>query len=240
MRQAVVLAGGFGRRLHPLTQDRPKAMVDVCGTPILRHQIDWFAECGVEHVVISAGHLAAVIIDYLRLRKLPLRVRVVVEEKVLGRGGGLKRAAGELPRPDEPWLAAYGDIWTHFSIPDMYAHHRRHGLMATVALTRPPGPRAGVACNEQGRVTALRAAQPPHPRVNAGIYVFTPDVVGLLPDQGDHAPTALAHLIRTEQLMGYPVDVPWWAINTVQDLNDLERALTGLPSDRPARGAPSV
>ncbi|MEV0265420.1 nucleotidyltransferase family protein [Streptomyces sp. NPDC050617] len=228
--QAVVLAGGFGQRLLPLTRDRPKAMVEVCGTPILRRQINWFAESGVEHVTIAAGHLAAVIIDYLESHKLPLRVEVVVEERPLGRGGGLKRSAKALPYPDEPWLAAYGDICTCFPLADMYAHHVRHGASATVALAHPTRPRAGVECDERGRVTTLESARPPSPRVNAGIYLFDPDVIGLLPDEGDHVPSTLARLIRSRQLVGYPVDVPWWAVNTSRDLADLERELDGRPS----------
>ncbi|MEH6374943.1 hypothetical protein V7793_11515 [Streptomyces sp. KLMMK] len=62
-------------------------MVEVRGMPILRHQIDWFAESAVEHVIVSAGYRAAAIIDYLGSQELPLRADVVVEERPLGRGG---------------------------------------------------------------------------------------------------------------------------------------------------------
>ncbi|MCB5909032.1 nucleotidyltransferase family protein [Streptomyces pinistramenti] len=225
IRQAVVLAGGFGRRMRPLTFSRPKPMVEVHGTPILRHQIDWFAECGVEQVVVAAGHRAQVIKDYVASQELPLRTDVVAEERPLGRGGGLKRAAATLARPDEPWLAAYGDIWTRFSLTDMYAHHRRHAAPATVALARPWLPRGSVDCDEQGRVSALASKAPPQLRVNAGIYIFEPQVIELLPDEGDHEDSALAHLVRTRRLMGYPFDGPWRAINTPRDLEDLEREL---------------
>ncbi|WP_431045917.1 nucleotidyltransferase family protein [Streptomyces sp. P1-3] len=234
VRQGVVLAGGYGRRLRPLTCDRPKAMVEVRGTPILRHQIDWFAESGVERVIVSAGYLATVISDYLGSRELPLRAEVVVEERPLGRGGGLKRAARVLPYPDEPWLAAYGDIWTSFSLSDMCAHHERHAALATVALARAGAPRAGVECDERGRVTSLASAGSPRPRVNAGIYLLAPEAVDLLPDEGDHVQSTLAHLIRTRQLMGYPVDAPWRAVNTPQDLAELERELAKPRSARTA------
>ncbi len=209
-------------------------MVEVQGTPILRHQIDWFAECGVEHITVSAGHLAAVIIDYLGSQELPLRADVVAEDRPLGRGGGLKRAARALPYPDEPWLAAYGDIWTRFSLSGMRAHHVRHAMPATVALARPSAPRASVECDERGRVTALGSAWSPHRRVNAGVYLFSPDVAGLLPDEGDHVHSTLAPLIRSRQLMGYPVNVPWWAVNTPQDLAELERALARRQPMHPA------
>ncbi|MGC0417380.1 nucleotidyltransferase family protein [Embleya sp. AB8] len=225
VRQAVVLAGGLGRRMLPLSRFRPKAMVEVDGTPILRHQIDWFAGCGVRHVVVSAGHLAQVIVDYLGSARVPLRVQVVVEERPLGRGGALKRAAGELPYPNEPWLAAYGDIWTGFALADMAAYHRRHGAPATVALAGPGLPGQGMECDERGLVTALVPDPAPRCRVNAGVYLFAPQVVGLLPDTGDHVPGTLARLAGAGQLMGYPVEGMWRAVNTPHDLAGLEGEL---------------
>lgn len=227
IRQVVILAGGFGSRLRPLTRTRPKSMVEVRGTPILRHQMDWFAESGVEQVVVSAGHLAPVIGGYLASHRLPLRTNVVVEERPLGRGGGLKLAAAALEWPDEPWLAVYGDIWTRFSLARMFAHHRRHAALATVALTRPWLPRGSVDCDERGRVTTLVSHAPPPLRVNGGVYVFEPRVVELLPDEGDLEEVTLARLIRARQLVGYPVDGPWRAINTPRDLDDIERELVG-------------
>lgn len=231
VRQAVVLAGGGGRRLRPLTCARPKAMVEVNGTPILQHQIDWLAGSGVEHLIVSAGHHASVIIDYFASRQLPLHMEVIVEERPLGRGGGLKLAAGALPHPDETWLAIYGDIWTRFPLSGMYAHHQRHGAPATVALSRPWLPRGRVECNELGQVTTLASPDPPDVRVNAGVYLLESEVVGLLPDEGDHQHTALAHLVRTGRLMGYPVDSPWRAINTPQDLEDISKELAQRPEN---------
>ncbi|MFE5580473.1 NDP-sugar synthase [Kitasatospora sp. NPDC056531] len=227
VRQAVVLAGGCGSRLRPLTQTLPKTMVEVHGMSILRHQLDWFAESGVEQVVVSAGHLAQVIDDYLASHCLPLRATVVTEERPLGRGGGLKLAAAALDRPDEPWLAVYGDIWTRFPLTGMFAHHRHHAALATVALPRPWLPRGTVDCDERGQVTTLASHVPPPLRVNGGVYVFDPRIVELLPDEGDHEQTTLPRLIRARQLMGYRVDDPWRAINTPRDLDDLEQELAG-------------
>ncbi|MEV4342174.1 DUF6207 family protein [Streptomyces sp. NPDC049590] len=102
VRQAVILAGGVGSRMQPLTLTRPKPMVEVHGTPILRHQLDWFAGSGVERVVISAGHRAQVINDYLLACPSPVHTEVVVEPRPLGRGGGMKLAAAALEWPDEP------------------------------------------------------------------------------------------------------------------------------------------
>ncbi|UXX94768.1 nucleotidyltransferase family protein [Streptomyces sp. AD2-2] len=137
--QAVILAGGQGSRLRPYTDDRPKPMVEIpgTGTPIIGHQLVWLAEEGVTDVVVSCGHLAEVLQDWLKAADLPVDVRTVVETEPLGRGGGLKYAAAQLPRPDKAWYATNGDIWTRFSLRDMADFHTERDAVATLALARP-------------------------------------------------------------------------------------------------------
>lgn len=221
-RQAVILAGGTGSRLLPLTRERPKAMVEVHGVPILQHQLDWLAGCGIERVVVSAGHLAEVIVSYLDSRPSPPLTATVVEKRPLGRGGGLRRAARALPYPGEPWFALYGDIWTCFCLCGMRAHHLRGGVAATVALAGPGLPGSAVAYDELGRVTDLAPATPGPDRVNAGVYLFAWCVASLLPEEGDHADSTLPRLVGARQLAGYPIDAPWQAVNTPADVIRLE------------------
>jgi NDP-sugar pyrophosphorylase family protein len=123
--QAVILAGGQGSRLRPYTDTRPKPMIEIPGTgiPIVGHQLQWLAEEGVTDVVISCGHLAEVLQDWIKTTELPLNVTTVVETEPLGRGGGLKFAASSLPRQNEPWYATNGDIWTRFQLRAMADFH---------------------------------------------------------------------------------------------------------------------
>ncbi|MFF2748854.1 NDP-sugar synthase [Kitasatospora sp. NPDC058048] len=235
IRQAVILAGGRGRRLAPHTNLRPKAMVEVNGTPLLRHQIDRFADAGVETVVVSAGYRSQVITDYVRAATLPIRTAVVVEDTPLGRGGGLKLAARALPAPREPWFAVYGDIWADFPLAALGAHHLRCGALATVALVPPPLPRGTVRCDALGRVAELAAPPPPVCTVNGGVYAFEPGVVPLLPDRGDHANTTLPHLVRLRQMAGYRADGFWCAVNTPTDLRDLRTHVAAPTRPEPIR-----
>lgn len=222
--QAVVLAGGQGTRLRPYTDDRPKPMVEIpgTGTPIIGHQLAWLADHGVTDVVISCGHLAEVLQDWLKSAELPLRVDTVVETEPLGRGGGLKYAAAALPRPDEPWFATNGDIWTRFSLTEMAAFHTERDATATLALARPRIPWGAVATDELGTVTDFIEAPPLSYQINAGVYVFAAGFAALLPDRGDHERTTFPRLARERRLAGFPLPqgAYWRAIDTAKDLTE--------------------
>ncbi|UQX02254.1 nucleotidyltransferase family protein [Streptomyces sp. RerS4] len=227
--QAVVLAGGQGSRLRPYTDDRPKPMVEIPGTglPIIGHQLAWLAAEGVTDAVVSCGHLAEVLQEWLARASLPLRVRTVVEDEPLGRGGGLKYAARHLPCVDRPWYATNGDVWTRFPLREMAAFHAERGATATLALARPRIPWGVVETNEFGRVVDFIEAPPsPYP-INAGVYVFAPEFAALLPDLGDHERTTFPRLARERRLAGYPLPqgAYWRAIDTAKDLTEAAREL---------------
>ncbi|MDT0305491.1 nucleotidyltransferase family protein [Streptomyces sp. DSM 44917] len=227
--QAVVLAGGQGSRLRPYTDDRPKPMVEIPGTgvPIIGHQLTWLAAEGVTDAVISCGHLAEVLRDWLDAAELPLRVSTVVESEPLGRGGGLKYAAAALPRPHEPWFATNGDIWTRFSLREMSAFHAERDALATLALARPRIPWGAVDTDEFGHVLDFIEAPPSPYLINAGVYVFAAEFTKLLPDRGDHERATFPRLARERLLAGFPIPqgAYWRAIDTAKDLREAAREL---------------
>ncbi|MEU9377546.1 nucleotidyltransferase family protein [Streptomyces sp. NPDC048255] len=227
--QAVVLAGGQGSRLRPYTDDRPKPMVEIPGTgvPIIGHQLAWLAAEGVTHAVVSCGHLAEVLQEWLGQARLPLHVTTVVEEEPLGRGGGLKYAARHLPFPEQAWYATNGDIWTRFSLREMAAFHAERGATATLALARPRIPWGVVETNEFGQVLDFIESPPSPYLINAGVYVFGPEFAALLPDLGDHERTTFPRLARERRLAGFPLPqgAYWRAIDTAKDLTEAAREL---------------
>ena len=234
-----MLAGGTGSRLRPYTDTRPKTMVEIPGTgrTILEHQLDWLAEEGVTDVVLSCGHLAEVLEAWLAETELPVRVTTVVEAEPLGRGGGLKFAARSLPRPEEHWYALNADIWTRFSLSAMAALHAETGALGTLALARPRIPWGVVELGEgeKGNVITDFVEAPPTPwPVNAGVYVFAPEFVALLPDQGDHERTTFPDLARARRLTGFliPEGVYWRAIDTAKDLETAAKELAVLQGSR--------
>ncbi|MFD6419621.1 NDP-sugar synthase [Streptomyces sp. NPDC060194] len=229
--QAVVLAGGQGSRLRPYTDDRPKPMVEIpgTGTPIIGHQLSWLAAEGVTDAVVSCGHLAEVLQEWLESQwdALPLNVTTVVEHEPLGRGGGLKHAARHLPRPDAPWYATNGDIWTRFSLREMAAFHTERDATATLALARPRIPWGAVETDPLGRITEFVESPPSPFQINAGVYVFSAAFTALLPDRGDHERTTFPRLARERRLAGFPLPqgAYWRAIDTAKDLAEAAKEL---------------
>jgi NDP-sugar pyrophosphorylase family protein len=232
-RQAVILAGGQGSRLRPYTDDRPKPMVEIpgTGTPIIGHQLTWLAEAGVSDVVVSCGHLAEVLQEWLDSTDLPVAVTTVVETEPLGRGGGLKYAAAHLPHPDRSWYATNGDIWTRFPLRDMADFHTERDAVATLALARPRIPWGAVQTDGFGHITDFIEAPPSPFEVNAGVYVFSPAFAALLPERGDHERTTVPRLARERRLAGFPLPqgAYWRAIDTAKDLREAAKELASLP-----------
>lgn len=220
MRQAVILAGGQATRLRPYTEDRPKAMVEVAGVPVCEHQLVWLAAAGVEHAVMSVGYRADVIQDRIGDgSRIGIGVSYAVETEPLGRGGGLKLAARQLPFPDESWFAMNGDVLARFPLGDLSAHHHRIGALATIALA---GYRStwGLATLEGDFVMGF--VQSPHLPywINGGIYAMEPQVVDLLPDKGDHEDSTFPELALSGRLGGYKITGYWRGIDTVKDLKE--------------------
>lgn len=204
-------------------------MVEIPGTgvPIIGHQLEWLAAEGVTDAVVSCGHLAEVLQEWLDATELPLKVSCVVEKEPLGRGGGLKFAAASLPRPDEPWYATNGDIWTRFSLPAMAAFHQERGADATLALARPHMPWGAVETDQFGHVIDFIEAPPSPYLINAGVYVFSAAFRDLLPDRGDHERATFPRLARERRLAGFPLPqgAYWRAIDTAKDLTEAAKEL---------------
>ncbi|WP_129666726.1 nucleotidyltransferase family protein [Phytoactinopolyspora endophytica] len=225
VRQAVILAGGKGSRLRPLTDTVPKAMIEIAGRCIIDHQIEWLAQAGVTDVVVSAGHLHEVLTEHLESGPQPVRVQTVVEEEPLGRGGGLKYAGKRLPEPGDNWYALNADIWTRFELREMAAYHIERDAVATIGLVRPRIPWGVVDLDEFGRVIDFVEAPPsPYP-VNGGIYVFSSRILDLLPDVGDHERSTFPMLAKERRLAGYPIEGYWRAIDTTKDVAEASKEL---------------
>ena len=172
--QAVVMAGGFGTRLLPLTQDLPKPMLPVGGRPVLEHIIAQLQQAGIRNVNVSTHYHPEKIIDHFGDGEaFGVKLKYVNEAQPLGTGGAL----GLLSRPSETQLVINGDILTQVDFGAMLSFHRAHTADMTVAVRRHEVqiPYGVIECDGT-RVTRL-AEKPMVPfLVNAGVYLLEPSV----------------------------------------------------------------
>ncbi|GGZ63631.1 GDP-mannose pyrophosphorylase [Streptomyces inusitatus] len=190
MTEAILLVGGKGTRLRPLTVNTPKPMVPAAGVPFLTHQLARARAAGVEHIVLATSYLAEVFEPYFGDgSSLGLSLEYVTEREPLGTGGAIRNVAERLTSgPDEPVLIFNGDILTGLDIGALVETHRGSGADVSLHLTRVADPRAFglVPTDETGRVTAfLEKPQTPEEivtdQINAGAYVFRRSVIDTIP-----------------------------------------------------------
>ena len=190
MTEAILLVGGKGTRLRPLTVHTPKPMVPAAGVPFLAHQLARAQAAGVDHVVMATSYLAEVFEPYFGDgSQLGLHLEYVTEAEPLGTGGAIRNVASRLrSAPSDPVLIFNGDILTGLDIGALVDTHTRTGADVSLHLTRVTDPRAFglVPTDDSGRVTAfLEKPQTPEEivtdQINAGAYVFNRSVIDTIP-----------------------------------------------------------
>jgi mannose-1-phosphate guanylyltransferase len=183
--QALVLAGGEGTRLRPLTYTTPKPVMPLAGRPFLSFMLHWLRSHGVDEVILSCGFMSDGVRRVLGDIYDGMRLRYVIEEEPLGTAGPVRLAYDEGVLA-ERLLVLNGDVLTDMDLGAELAQHERTGARATLALY-PVDDTAGygvVPTDAQGRVEAFLEkveGEPPTGRVNAGAYVIERDVVEGIP-----------------------------------------------------------
>ena len=181
--RAVVLVGGFGTRLRPLTSDLPKQMLPIVDRPMIEHVVGHLAAHGVEEVVLSLGFLPDAFLDaYPDGLCAGIPLHYAVEPEPLDTAGAI-RFAVEDAGIHEAFLVLNGDVLTDLAVDELIGFHRASGAEATVSLTPVDDPsRYGVVPTDaDGRVTGFVEKPPagaaPCNWINAGTYVFEPSVI---------------------------------------------------------------
>jgi mannose-1-phosphate guanylyltransferase len=183
--RAVVLVGGEGLRLRPLTAKTPKPMLPLLGRPLLAYTFDHLRAGGVAEATLACGYLPTQIVDYFNGSFDGMRLNYQIEPQPLGTGGGIRYAASGVR---STFLALNGDSLREADIASLVDFHRSVGAKATILLARVADPaRYGlVRTHEDGRVKAF-VEKPPQDEIdteliNAGLYVLEPEVLDLIPD----------------------------------------------------------
>lgn len=225
--KALILAGGFGKRLRPYTEKVPKVMIEVAGRPILIWQIKWLKAHGIRDFILCVGYLRHVIMDAIGDgSKLGISVEYAIEEEPLGTGGGIKNAR-DLVEGEEAFLALNGDVITNLD--PMRLAKRLGGYLGALALVQLPSPYGVVLTDEAGRITDF-VEKPllPDYWINAGVYCLRPEALDYLPDKGDVERVGFPELARDGKLVAVKYEgVYWRAIDTYKDVEQASRELEG-------------
>lgn len=217
--QALILAGGEGTRLRPLTSTVPKPVVPLVDRPFIRFMLDWLRSHGVEDVVMSCGHLASGVRNVLGDGSaLGITLRYVEEPRPMGTGGALKYAE---PLLEGRFLMLNGDVLTDMDLTAQIAQHERTGARATLALTPVEDPSAYglVRTRDGGEVTEFVEKPAPDQidtrNISAGAYVLERSVLELLEaDEPASIERDVFPRLVGDGLYGYVSDGYWLDIGT--------------------------
>lgn len=219
--QAVVMAGGEGSRLRPLTIGRPKPMLPIANKVVLAHILDLLRQAGIKDVIITLQYMASVIQDFFGDGSaFGLRLRYAVEETPLGTAGSVRNASQYI---DEPFLVISGDAVTNFDLRQVVAYHMERKALVTIVLHQVANPLdyGVIVTDADGRI--LRFQEKPtwgelaSDTVNTGIYVFQPEVLENIPagQAYDWGSQAFPELLQKQALLyGYVASGYWCDIGS--------------------------
>jgi len=229
-KRAMVLAAGLGKRMRPLTDSRPKPLIEVRGRPMLDHVLDRLEEVGVEEAVVNYYHLGAMIEAHLKGRLRP-RIRFSPEDELLETGGGVKRALAMLG--EEPFYVVNGDIvWldgrTHAlrRLADAWDESRMDILLLVhpTAFALGYGGAGDFIMTPEGQLRRRREREVA-PFVFAGLQILHPRLFTDTPDGPFSLNLLYDKVLERERLWGLRHDGEWFHVGTPESLRMVESAL---------------
>ena len=179
--KAVILAGGLGTRLRPLTNSKPKPMLPVGEKPILEHLIEWTKKGGVKSVVICVSYLRKSIEDYFEDgSKFGVKIEYAISNKPLATAGQLKTAEEFI---DDDFVCMYGDSIFNFSLRCMIKQHVMQKSFVTMSLNefKTNLPYGVIETSKNGKIISWNEKPEIKANVNMGCYVMNPNIFDLIP-----------------------------------------------------------
>jgi NDP-sugar pyrophosphorylase family protein len=225
--EAIILAGGKAERLGDAAGGRPKALVDVAGTPLAAYQVARLGRAGVERVIIACAVGQGELFER-ELAGLGPDVVAAEEPERLGRGGGIKFAARERRETGDVY-ALNGDELVEVDFEALLDRHGETGAVATVAVARPKSPFGVVELGDGDVVEGFEEAGRVPYWVNCGIYVLSEEAVQRFPDRGDHETTTFPELVAERRLHAFRHEGLWLTVNTPKELRTAAEHLSAHP-----------
>jgi len=228
--KALILAGGQGLRLRPLTDDKPKPLVAVGGKPIAEWQLDWLIEnVNLKQATFLCGYKWTRLKEHFGSSYRGVRVEYSVEEAPLGTGGAFRQAISGAKMGDENIVMMNGDIVTDLPLGKMVAAHTSAEGRPTVTLLLVPyKSRFGIVHIDKNNFVKRFEEKPEFADIwiNGGVYVANAKtILAHLPEKGDIERETFPELATSGRLMAYPYRGFWSLIDSIKDIQEVEKEL---------------
>jgi len=243
--KAMILAAGLGTRLRPLTDNRPKALVEVAGQTLLEIALRRLASFGIREVIVNVHHFADMVIEYLKKNDdFGMRIEISREEFLLDTGGGLKKAAWFFEEIQEPFILHNVDVLSTIDLNRMLEFHQKNRALVTLAVQDRKTSRY-LLFDEHNQLRGRRAGNQPSELANSaadvqalafsGIHVISPRLLGMLSEEGAFSiiDSYLRLAGRGETIVAFRADEYYWRDlgkpeNVAQATQDVERQIVQL------------
>ncbi len=226
---AVILVGGAGLRMRPLTKDVPKCMTPLHGKPLLYWTLTWLKNYGFKIIVLGVAYRKEAVINYIK--ENPMGVKVNFSEHTIeGETGEGFRLAIERYVNDENFLAMNGDEFTNLNLQKFAEFHLKHKPVATIAVSPMQSP-FGILEIDGNNIVGFKEKPILEDKlVSIGIYIFNHSISDYLPDRGSIEKTTFPLLAKNRLLKAYKLGMNerWLTINSVKDLSIAEKEFASI------------
>lgn len=211
--KAIILAGGRGKRLRPITDYVPKPLVPIKNIPIIEWQIKYLKKFGITDVIICTGYKQELIENYLDMKKLGIKIKFSIEKTPLGTGGAIKKA-GKLIK-DKSFIVINGDTITNIDLKKLVT---KQNSVAAIELRT----KFGVLETNDDKITKFKEKKEISDLwMNAGIYHLQKDILKDLPIKGDIEKTVFPDYAKKKKLHIVKFrNVRWYSIDSFKDMED--------------------
>ena len=211
--KAIILAGGRGKRLRPITDYIPKPLIPINNIPIIEWQIKYLKKFGISEVIICSGYKTEMIENYLKNKKLGIKITFSVEDKPLGTGGAIKKAGKKIK--DKSFLVINGDIITNIDLKKLI---KKNNAIAAIQLRT----KFGILQTDKDKIMKFdEKKEIENLWMNAGIYHLNKETLKELPIVGDVEKTLFPDYAKKEKLSTIKfTNSKWYSIDSFKDMEE--------------------
>ena len=211
--KAIILAGGRGKRLRPITDYVPKPLISIKNIPIIEWQIKYLKKFGISEVIICSGYKTEMIENYLKNKKLGIKITFSIENKPLGTGGAIKKAGKKIK--DKSFIVINGDIITNIDLEKLL---KKENSIASIQLKT----NFGILQTDKDKIIKFdEKKEIKNLWINAGIYHLNKESIKELPNVGDIEKTLFPDYAKKEKLSTIKfINSKWYSVDSFKDMEE--------------------